>query len=249
LLFLYFTPLITHNRNKPMKRSSISIIIPALNEEGNIQGSIDDATYAAKKHFDDYEIIVVNDGSTDNTLEIVNRNIKANNKIKVISHLEPQGFGASYNTGRRNARMKYCIMVQGDNPFSKDTLQNFFSYTTKADIICGYIENVDFRPKSRQVISSLYTRLLNWIFKLDLRYYNGPQIHQTAWLKGLALRNSGFGFQAEVLIKAIRDGKSWFEVPVVYTERAGGGATKIFKLKNVLSVINTIFRLMKIKDK
>lgn len=228
-----------------IKQSSISIIMPALDEEGNIQGSIDSAVYAARKHFDDYEIIVINDGSTDNTLGIVKENIARNNKIKVISHPKSQGFGASYDTGRKNAKMEYCVMVQGDNPFNRDTLQNFFSYATKANIVCGYIANPDFRPKSRQIISLLYTRLLNLIFKLNLKYYNGPQIHRTEWLRNLKLKSSGFGFQAEVLINAIKDGQDYIKVPIVYTERPGGGATKIFDLKNIFSVINTICRLMK----
>ena len=230
------------------KAKSISIIMPALNEEGNIQGSIDLAVYAAEKHFDLYEIVVVNDGSTDNTLKIVEENMKHNDKIRVISHKTPEGFGASFNTGRKDAKMKYSVMVQGDNPFSKETLQNFFSHTAEAQIVFGYIANVDFRPWTRQVISSLYTKLLNFLLGFDLRYYNGPQIHETAWLRKLELENSGFGFQAEVLVRALKEGKNYIEVPVVCVERPGGGVTKSFKLKNICSVIRTIIRLMKTKE-
>ncbi len=88
-----------------------------------------------------------------------------------------------------------------------------------------------------------YTKLMNLIFRLNLKYYNGIQIHQTEWLKNLELKSSGFGFQAELLIKAIKDGRSYVEVPHIHIERPGGGKTKIFKLKNIISVIKTIFCL------
>jgi glycosyltransferase involved in cell wall biosynthesis len=226
---------------------TISIIMPALNEEGNIENSIDTAISSAMSCFDDFEIIVVNDGSSDRTLEIVEKKAANNNKIRIISHPKPMGFGASFHTGRKNAKMKYSVMVQGDNPFNKETLKNFFSHTSKSQIVCGYIANVDFRPWTRQVISSLYTRMLNFLLGLNLRYYNGPQIYETAWLRKLDLENSGFGFQAEVLVTALREGKSYIEVPVVYAERLGGGTTKIFKPRNIISVIGTVLRLMRIK--
>jgi len=230
-----------------INEKTVSIIIPALNEEGNFQGSIDSAIYAAEKYFSDYEIIVVNDGSTDNTLGIVEDNIKTNNKIKVVSHTEPRGFGASYNTGRKNAKMIYCVMIHGDNAFDKSTLSNFFSYTGKADVICSYIANPEARSKTRQIISAIYTKLLNLIFNLDLRYFNGLQIHQTEWLKNIEIKSTGFGFQAELLIKAFRDGKSYVEVPYIHRERPGGGATKIFKPKNIFSVVRTILYFILIK--
>ena len=223
-----------------IERNSISIIIPALNEEGNIQGSIDSAVYAAEKHFDDYEIIVVNDGSTDDTLKIIEENVKTNDKVNVISHPEPRGFGASYNTGRKNVKMKYCVMVHGDNVFDKNTLSDVFSHVGQADVVCGFIANPESRSRTRRIISTLFTKLMNSIFRLELKYFNGIQIHQTEWLKNLELKSNGFGFQAELLIKALRDGKRYVEVPYIHTERPGGGATKILKLKNIISVIKTI---------
>jgi len=222
---------------------TISIIMPALNEEENIEGALDSVITAAEKHFDDYEIIVVNDGSTDKTVDIVHENIRRNKKIRVVSHSSPRGFGASFNTGRRHASMTYCVMVQGDNPFTSDTLFEFFSCVGKADIISGYWKNPGERTNTRRLLSTLYTKFLNALLRLDLKYYNGLQVHQTDWIKHVQIKSSGFGFQAEVLVAAINDGKSYLQVPTAYVERPGGGVTKIFKLKNILSVLRTISRL------
>jgi len=93
------------------------------------------------------------------------------------------------------------------------------------------------------MISALYTLVLNALFGLRLRYYNGLQVHQNQWLKGVTLHSSGFSFQAELLIRGIRDRRTYVEVPALHRERPGGGATKIFKLKNIISVVRTVFAL------
>ncbi|HTQ37464.1 MAG TPA: glycosyltransferase family 2 protein [Pirellulales bacterium] len=219
---------------------SLSVVIPALNEAGNIQGSIDSVTYAAEKHFDDYEIIIVNDGSTDQTLEIIQANIGKNPRIRVLSHDKPWGFGASYHDGRRQATKDYTVMVHGDNAFDKDTLSNFFSHVGEAEVICGYIANPAARSWTRRGISFAYTTTMNILFCMRLKYFNGLQIHKTAWLRQLNASSDGFGFQAELLIKAIKEGNTYVQVPTIHTERPGGGETKIFKMKNIRSVVRTM---------
>ncbi len=226
------------------EHSSISIIVPARNEAENIQGSLDASVYAAERNFTTYEIIVVNDGSTDDTLRIVEKNMKANPNIRVISHPVPRGFGASFNTGRKEAKMHYTVMVHGDDVFERENLSFFFSHAGKADVILGFIENPGSRNKTRRVISFLYTKAMNRLFGLDLRYFNGIQIHSTRWLRNLDLSSDGFGFMAEIVVKALKQGLSYIEVPYRHRERPGGGTTKIFKPKNILSVVRTTLMLL-----
>jgi glycosyltransferase involved in cell wall biosynthesis len=228
------------NTRESLKDHSLTVIIPALNEEGNIQGSIDSVIGAVECVFDDYEIIVVNDGSTDRTLEIVQNNMIKNSRIRVISHEKPWGFGASYHDGRRQAIKTHTVMVHGDNAFDKHTLSNFFTNVGQADVICGYIANPAARTWSRRVISFAYTTAMNVLFCMHLKYFNGLQIHRTEWLRDADVSSEGFGFQAELLIKAIKEGHSYLEVPTIHTERPGGGETKIFKTKNIRSVARTV---------
>lgn len=231
----------TNNQNESQRKArSLSVVIPALNEQGNIQGSLDSVMVAAEKHFEDYEIIVVNDGSTDRTLEIVETNMARNPRIRVVSHEKPWGFGASYHDGRRHATKTFTVMVHGDNAFDPGTLSNFFSNAGKADVVCGYIANPEARSWTRRIISFAYTTAMNVLFWMHLRYFNGLQIHRTEWLQRADIRSDGFGFQAELLIKAIKQGYSYVQVPTIHTERPGGGETKIFKFKNVRSVARTV---------
>jgi hypothetical protein len=223
--------------------STLSIVIPALNEEGNLPDTLQAAVAAAKANFDDYEIIVVDDGSTDRTGVIAEAARAENPKIQVLSHPSPRGFGSSYQAGRRRARMEYTVMVHGDNAQEEGSLRKLFSHVGKADVIIGIIENPEFRPLTRRLISAAYTGLLNALLGLRLKYYNGLQIHRTEWLHSFELQSTGFGFQAEVLVGALRAGMGFIEVPIRWRERPRGGATKIFKPANVTSVFKTLGRL------
>ncbi len=229
-----------------MKHGSVSVIMPALNEEGNIQDAISNVVGAVEKHFTDYELIVINDGSTDRTLEIVERNIRANPKIRVISNPKPRNIGACYNMGRQEAKMDYCIMIQGDNPFSQETMCTFFTHVGEADFLCSYWINPETRTWDRRLFSRGYTAVLNWLLGQKMKYYNGMQLHRTEWVKTITLTSVGFGYQAEVLVRALKAGKSYVEVPVVCLERLGGGVTKVYRLRNIINVLKTILLLSRL---
>jgi len=103
--------------------ATLSVVVPALNEEGNIADTLEEIVAAVEGLFEEYEVIVVNDGSTDRTAEILQERTACNPKIRTLSHTTPQGFGASYNAGRKLARMEYCVMVHVDNAFGRQTLR------------------------------------------------------------------------------------------------------------------------------
>jgi len=228
-------------RLRPM--GTISVIIPALNEEGNLGGTLEAVTSVVESLFREYEVIVVNDGSRDGTLRIAESWAHRNPRIRVVSHPSPRGFGYSYHSGRRLVTKEHCVMIHGDNAFSRQTLSHFLSHAGKADVICGYIANPESRSWLRRIVSSAYTGLLNALFARRLRYYNGLQIHSTEWLRTMPLESVGFGFQAELLLWAIRTRKRILQVPTWHQERPGGGATKIFKWRNIISVLGTLLRL------
>jgi glycosyltransferase involved in cell wall biosynthesis len=219
---------------------SLSIVMPALNEEADIRASLEASVLAAARNTMDYEIIVVDDGSTDRTADIVRECMRTNARIRMIAHDRPRGFGASYDDGRKQARMAYTVMVHADNVFDRETLAYIFSCVGTADVISGYIANPASRNRVRRTVSALYTAALNALTGLGLRYYNGIQVHRTDWLRALELRSAGYGFNAEILVQALRAGFTCREVPYTHHERPGGGATKTFKLKNIRDIFATL---------
>ncbi len=98
------------------------------------------------------------------------------------------------------------------------------------------------RTLTRTVISKGFTAVVNVITGRRLKYYNGLQIHRADVLKALDIESTGFGFQAEVLVKALRVAGSYVEVPMELREREVGDS-KAFRLKNVVDVLATLRRL------
>jgi hypothetical protein len=113
----------------------------------------------------------------------------------------------------------------------------------EADIIIGYTRDMwGSRTLARTAISKTFTALVNLITRRGLKYYNGLQIHRAGVLKSLLIQSSGYGFQAEVLVKGLRLTRSYLEVPMDLIEREKG-ESKAFRVKNVVDVLRTLKRL------
>ena len=138
------------------------------------------------------------------------------------------------------AALDHIVMVHGDNAWGHETLRAFFSRVGEADIIIGYTRQMSrSRTWTRTVCSKTFTLLVNLITKRRLRYFNGLQIHRAAVLKRLEIESSGYGFQAEVLVKALRLTNTYLEVPMDLNERQRG-ESKAFRLTNVVDVARTL---------
>src|SRR5438093_6395146 len=94
-------------------RRTATIMAPAYNEARNIEGSVRDAVEAASG-LEDFEIIVVDDGSTDGTAQIVDELTKAIPQLRVVHHPRNLGLGAAYRTALDHARMDYFAWTAGD---------------------------------------------------------------------------------------------------------------------------------------
>jgi glycosyltransferase involved in cell wall biosynthesis len=222
---------------------TLSIIMPALDEEYNLQAALDDVIGAASEQLEDHEIILVDDGSRDRTWDIITRNRIVNSKVRAIQHPRAHGLGASFREARSIARMEYTVMVHGDHAFDRETLSCFFSYVGYADVLAGLIQNPESRTPFRRMVSRAYTSLLNLLFAVRMPYFNGLQVHCTRWLARTEIRSIGFGFMAELLLKAYGEGQSVLFIPTRHNERPKGGATKIFKPRNLLSIFESIYYL------
>ena len=112
-----------------------------------------------------------------------------------------------------------------------------------ADIIVPYVINTEVRPRTRRIVSSLYIFIMNLLFKCDLHYYTGPAILKSEFLKNIPLKTSSFAFISSVLVRLIRSGHSFIEVPI-YLKKQVGRRSKAFRIKNVIGVIWTIIKLL-----
>ena len=225
-----------------MKKSSITVIIPAFNEEGNLSGTFEDIVPLLEKHFNDYEVLVYNDFSTDRTGPIADEWAKKNPKIKVIHNPKNMGLGFNYLDGVKRAAKDYIIMVPGDNEITGDSYETMFNALGPKDIIIPYTVNTKIRPPGRQVLSKAYTILMNFLFGLKVKYYNGTVIHKRSVIQSITIETHGFAYQAEALIKLIKAGRTYDEVEMYLKERRYG-RSKALHPRNVYRVLKTIATL------
>jgi len=226
--------------NKP----SLSIIVPCYNEAKNIKGTIDsiEKSIMAVKKFASTEILVFNDKSSDNTGAVAEEISKNNKNVKVIHNERNMGFGYNYTEGVRLASKDYILMVPGDNEIPAGAITDILSVAGEADLIVPYTTNPEVRPFSRRVISRAFVILFNTLFALQLRYYNGPCVIRAELLKKVPMTTHGFAYMAAILVRLLKKGATFTEVPIRIQYRESGDS-KALRPRNIISVLTTILKL------
>ena len=228
----------------PIHNYTISFIISALNEE-RVLGAFLEQLMAVVEgaRFVDYEVILINDGSTDRTGEIMDGAARRHPKVTVVHNPKNLRFGNSYKRGLRQARFQYVMLLCGDGGLPAASLPAIFDCIGTADIVVPWMTNLR-RIKSlpRYLLSRAYTTLFNVLCGMRLRYYNGLPVHRNDLLQRIQITSGGFGFQAEILIKLIRSGCTYVEVGVKGAEEKQQSVA--LRPRNWLSVVATVARLL-----
>lgn len=221
---------------------SISVVMPALNEALNLEEAVAETKAELAKHFDDLEILIVDDGSTDRTGEIADRLAKEDPRVRAFHNDGNQGLGYSYFRGVREATKEFFMMVPGDRENSLEGMAPMWPLLGTADVVVPYTSNPEVRPFVRRVFSRCSTALMNTLFGLRLRYYNGTVVHRLATLRSVHVENHGFLYQAETLVRLIKGGASYVETGIAIRSRPGG-KSKVLKWKNLKTIARTVLKL------
>jgi glycosyltransferase involved in cell wall biosynthesis len=220
---------------------TMSVVVPAYNEMGNLENAVKDVVHALRT-FDDYEVIIVNDGSQDGTGEVADRLAATIDRVRVIHHEQNRGFSASYQTGLEHARMAYFTFVPGDHEVALESIEGIFGAVGKADLVVPYHGTPWNRTWHRRILTWICTTQLNILFSRDLNYFQGPAVYPTALARVLPINTSGFFFATEMLVNALLMGYSYVEVPLTHHERTYG-QSKAVKPANIVNAQLTILRL------
>lgn len=223
----------------------ITFFVPCLNEEGNVGRTIDRLVNLMQELQIPYEIIVVDDASTDGTVaEVLDRAQKhASIRVELIRNRFCRGIGRNYFVAAHRARGEYFMLINGDAADPEEAIRAILSYLGKADAVVPYIGSNDTRPLPRRVLSRMFTFLVNMTGGHRLKYYNGPVLHRTENVRMWFAETSGFGYQAELLCRLLDDGISVVEVQMVISNREQG-RSKAFRIGNLLAVSNTLLHIV-----
>ena len=152
----------------------ISVLIPAFNEEGNIRKTIDSYYEVLAGQVEEFEVIVVNDGSVDGTAAMLNELAVLHPRLKVFHHPRNRGMGAAVRTAFGHARYEWIFITCADLQFDAREITNFFPFTDKADIITGYKTDTH---------DNVYRKINTWVNGLLLCVLFGLTLRNPNWVK------------------------------------------------------------------
>lgn len=194
-------------------KHSVSFLLPAYNDAATIQTAVEEADKIGKKYTRAYEIIVINDGSSDGTKSILAYLKKKIPKLFVKIHPTNKGYGATIKELYYQAKMDWCFSIPGDYQVGAKELIKLMPFTHNADMIIGWRRHRR-DPESRLRQSKIYNRLLQWFFRLDLHDVNSVRLMRTAILKDIRLRSASAFVDAELTISCRRRGYRIIEIPI-----------------------------------
>lgn len=224
------------------KKSNISIVIPAFNEEKNLDNVVAKISSIAPKYTNKYEIIIVNDGSIDRTGAIAKKISRKNKNVRLIENKENKGLGFSFLRGARDARYEYVMLHFGDDDCPPASLSAVLSQLGKADIVIAYYTNFHLTKSwFRHILSISYTHLINYITGYTLHYYNGMSIHKTEHIKKMKDISPGLEAQAHMILNSLDKGVSFIEVAVINQERTEGVSSAL-RINSIINVVSWVLK-------
>lgn len=224
-----------------MNPKSITIFFPALNEEESIEKTVANALSAASKLFRDYEIIIVDDGSTDKTAEIADNLAQNNNNIRAVHHPSNKGYGAALRSGFAHATKEHIFYTDGDGQFDVSEIGRLLPLLDEADLAIGYrIKRSD--PLHRLVFAKAYGLMISLLFNLWFKDIDCAfKLIKKPVLNNIELKSNGALISAELLIKARRKGFKIKQIGVHHYPRKGGKPTGA----NIKVIIKAFYELFK----
>ena len=228
--------------NKSARGHSISVVLPAYNEEQVIANTVFSVLHVLNTWQLDYEILVVNDGSTDRTGEIIEALALsgAHSRVRLITHATNEGYGASLVSGFEAATKELVFFMDSDGQFDIQDLQEFLPLIDTYDAVIGYrIDRQD--SWMRKLNAWGWKQLVGLVLGVHVRDVDCAfKLLHSQFLRQHPLETRGAMINAELLYRLKCAGCSYKEVGVIHLPRLYGQATGA-KLSVILRAFRELF--------
>ena len=244
--------LVEKKENKTVK--SLAVVMPVYNEGEQIYNNLLQASKIVGRFAKDYEIIAVNDGSTDNSLDEIRRAMKVDDHIRVVYYDTNHGKGYAVKLGMMTSAKELTAFCDSDLELTPKMLKSYARALREsgADIVIGSKMHKNSKieyPFIRKVMSYGYYMYLKLLFRMNLKdTQTGIKLYKTACIKEVLqhVETEGFSFDIEVLAFAQSLGYRIIEMPVVLSfSRKAGNRSKI----KISSIFNMISDTLKIRQR
>jgi glycosyltransferase involved in cell wall biosynthesis len=209
-------------KREPIADRGISVVMPAFNEAECLESAISRLANVLEGLGHGYEIIVVDDGSTDGTGEVAQRLSPSNRRIRVIGHATHLGYGAALRCGFQAAKYPLVLQLDSDDQYAPSDIERLLGAIDQTDVVCGYraARRGDWRSRLRDWF---YRRLVSIVFAVRVRDVDcGFKLYRRAAVRRIPIQSAGRFANAEILAKANFMSMLIGEVPVSHQPRGCG---------------------------
>lgn len=212
----------------------VSIFFPCFNDAKSIGRLVLETFLTIKKFTTKYEVIVIDDGSTDSSRQVLQRLAQKYHRLKLIFHEKNQGYGGTLRSGFKKARYELVFYTDGDGQYDIKELPILLSLMTKdVDFING-IKMSRHDPTYRIVIGNLYSLITRWLFWMPIIDIDCDfRLIRKSLLYNLDLKSSSGAICIELVKKAQLAGASFRQVSVHHLERKFG-ISQFFRWERIL---------------
>jgi glycosyltransferase involved in cell wall biosynthesis len=199
-----------------LEELDLTIFVPCFNEEQRIIPTLETVQTALAEFTFSYEVIVVDDGSTDQTASVVEEFCRTHPGMPVRLHRNPRNLGLSrsfVDTAFRG-RGRHYRLVCGDNVEPRESMIKILRALGQADVIIPYYPVLPGKSRLRKLISRFYTIIVDLLCGHKIKYYNGCALYRRFHVMRWSSHNYGFGFQAHLISTLIDEGATYIEVPL-----------------------------------
>jgi glycosyltransferase involved in cell wall biosynthesis len=217
----------------------VAILLPCFNEAGNVDAAVAEARAAAARAAHGYEIIVVDDGSTDGTGDLARSLAGADPRVRVLAHEANRGYGAALRTGIDAARMPWILLTDADLQFDLGQLAEITPLARDYDLILGRRT-----PRRDPLYRRVYGHTWNWLVRraleLPVRDVDCAfKLGRTDLLQSLDLRSTGAMISPELVARSLAREARLVEVDVGHRPRQTGAQSGA-NLKVILRALSEL---------
>lgn len=230
---------IDSERQRPV---SISVFFPCYNEQDNVARTTEQALAVLEKLNADFEVIIVNDGSSDATAKIADEIAAKNNRVKVVHHPTNLGYGAALQSGFKTASKELVFYTDGDGQFDINEMPALLSLMEQYDIVTCYRLN---RQDNliRKINAWCWTKLVCLLFRMKIRDIDCAfKLFKREIFDNIEMVSAGALIDTEILARAIRIGYRYTQKGVHHYPRTAGTQTGA-KITVILRAFKELFKL------
>ncbi len=216
---------VTDGGGKRRARPSVSTVIPVWNELPALGTAVDATHGFLAAHFDDFEIVIVESGSTDGSGEACDRLAEEMPRVDVIHEGAANGFGSALRLGFARAAKDLVWTVSADLPFPLESLLTAVPLLADHDCVLSYRVD-DERGAFRRFQSLLYNSLAKSLLGLTVKHVNSTfKVYRREVIQQLPFEADGWLVDTEIVYRLQRSGARFTEIPVPLIDRQAGSST------------------------